>query len=163
MANTGDLAARSRLRPFRVRAESLEDMEMISSMLQDAVVPISEIAFDRRSRRFALMTQRFRWELLAANSTTAGEPGVDAGQFERVFCALRFENVLGVRSHGINLASRGQMLELLSMHLGEKTVDMAFADDKTIRLIVDSIDCHIEDLGRPWPTRHRPSHPDIDG
>jgi hypothetical protein len=159
-------------RAFRVRADSLEDLEIVSSMLQDAIVPIAEIAYQPRDRRFIMMAQRFRWEIAEASGTPTAAPdaapGEDVGdpsasRLQRVLCALRFENVTAVRTHGIDLSARGQMLELLSMHLTEDHLDLAFAGDKTIRLTADSLSCHVEDIGEPWPTSQRPNHPEDDG
>ncbi len=156
MTGSRDIAAITRNRSFRVRGETVEDLEIVSSMLQDAVVPISETVFDPASGRFILMTQRFRWEL------TGGETGTDATDqcYERVLCALRFQSVRAVRSHGIDLSDRGQMLELLSIHLGDGRVDLAFAGKKTIRLSVTDFDCRAEDIGEPWPTTFFPNHSD---
>lgn len=159
-------------RAFRVRAETLEDLEIVSSMLQDAIVPISEITFQRRDRRFVLIAQRFRWEL-AATVTIATPPAHQknkddaeddpaASRLERVNCALRFENVTAVRAHGIDMSARGQMLELLSIHLSDDHLDLAFADNKTIRLAAKPLSCHVEDIGEPWPTSLRPIHPEDD-
>ena len=158
-------------RAFRVRAESLEDLEIVSSMLQDAIVPIAEIAYQRRDRRFIMMAQRFRWEIAEASEIPVAVPDVAPGEdvddpsasrLQRVLCALRFENVTAVRTHGIDLSARGQMLGLLSMHLTEEHLDLAFADDKTIRLTAENLSCHVEDIGEPWPTSQRPNHPEDD-
>ena len=78
--------------------------------------------------------------------------------YERITCALRFEHVTAVRANGIDLANRAQMLELLSLHLTDGGLDLAFADNKTIRLTISKLSCHAEDLGQPWPTTQRPEH-----
>lgn len=185
MVDSRDIARISGDRAFRVRAESLEDLEIISAMLQDAIVPISEIAWRRSDNRFVLMTQRFRWEKAvrdgamydgpdalgdaprsaeesAADSDGEKDETAPTDWFERINCALRFEKVTAVRANGINLANRGQMLELLSLHLGDGGLDLAFADGKTIRLSISSLSCHAEDIGQPWPTTLRPEHPEDD-
>ena len=154
--NTDRAVERAHGAPFRVRAEALEDLEVVSSMLQDAIVPMSEIRFDAATRQFTMMTQRFRWErVLAAEREPAA-----AGSFERVHCAVQFRSVQTVRSHGIDLADRGQMLELLSIHVTTGQIDFAFAGGKTIRLSVDCLDCQVEDVGRSWPTGSLPQHAD---
>ena len=48
--------------PLRVRVEGMEDLEVLASMLQDALIPISEITFQFESGRFLLVAQRFCWE-----------------------------------------------------------------------------------------------------
>ncbi len=126
------------------------------------------------------MTQRFRWE--RTHRTGAVDDGLDAlgdanpktgdaeddGEakpaewFERVVCALRFDHVTAVQANGIDLSDRAQMLELLSLHVGDGGVDLAFAGDKTIRLTVSKLSCLAEDIGQPWPTLQRPGHPEDD-
>lgn len=183
MASRRDIVGIGADRAFRVRADSLEDLEIISAMLQDAIVPISEIAWRRSEARFVMMTQRFRWEKALRDSAIDDGPDAlgdarpqddgnnernddeNAGPapsdwFERVACALRFENVTAVRANGIDLANRAQMLELLSLHVIDDGIDLAFAGGKTIRLTISGLSCHAEDLGAPWPTTLRPAHPE---
>jgi hypothetical protein len=174
MADTRDIVGIGIDRAFRVRAESLEDLEIISALLQDAIVPISEISFQRRDKRFVLMAQRFRWEKskrdgqedIGPDALGDARPSIDAEEepealesFERVTCALRFEHVTGVRVHGLDLADRSQVLELLSIHVAEDVIDLAFAGGKTIRLSIANLSCHAEDIGEAWPTTLRPNHP----
>ena len=39
-----------------------EDLAVLSSLVQDAVFPASEMRWDRGKRRFALLLNRVRWE-----------------------------------------------------------------------------------------------------
>ena len=52
--------------PLRLIARQAEDVVVLSSLLQDAVFPMSEMRYDRKARRFALLVNRFRWEDRAA-------------------------------------------------------------------------------------------------
>ncbi|MBM85089.1 MAG: hypothetical protein CMM47_03585 [Rhodospirillaceae bacterium] len=158
-----NLVRRDSYLAFRVRAETVGDLEVVSSMLQDAIVPISETIFQPSKHWFVMMAQRFRWEgsptLLPAGGHDEGETDESRVSFERILCAVRVENVTDVRSTGIDLADRGQILELLSLHLAEGHLDLAFAGDKTIRLLTVKLSVHAEDIGEAWPTIQRPSHP----
>ena len=49
-------------RPLRLKALDIEDLTVLSSLAQDAVFPASEMRWDRKARRFALLINRFRWE-----------------------------------------------------------------------------------------------------
>jgi hypothetical protein len=158
MAGRPDIIGLLRDQAFRVRAESLEDLEIVSTMLQDAIVPISEIAYQRWDKRFALMTQRFRWETLSEGAS--GSSATTRPPYERIFCALRIENVTAVQTNGIDLSERAQMLELLSLHVADGILDLAFADSKTIRLSTTRLSCRAEDIGEAWPTTLHPEHPD---
>lgn len=145
-------------RPFRVRAADGDDMMVVSAYLQDAVVPVSEMAYLKDERRFVLVAGRFRWE------TVPDRPPADAeaAPYERVHCGLRFDQVTAVRTRGLDLQERGRILELLSIGYADGIVDLRFAGDVTIRLDVEGLSCHVDDLGEPWPTVFRPGH-DTDG
>lgn len=149
--------------PIRLRAEDDEDLKVISACLQDAIVPIGEMGFDSGERRFVLVVNRFKWE-------TAGQPRpADAGPtaddddlfpYERTHCGVRFEGVTAVKIRGIDLRDRHQMLELLSLEAGAAGVTLTFAGGGCVRLESPRWCCLVEDLGDPWPTANKPTHPD---
>jgi len=142
-------------RPFRVRAEDAEDLAVVSAYLQDAVLPVAEIAYAPAEERFALVAARFRWEKAKRDKVQAegGEPD------ERVHCGVRFEGVTAVRARGVDpKKDRGRMLNLLQIASDGGHVELICADDVTIRLDVRRLACHVEDLGEPWPTVFRPTH-----
>ncbi|MCR9072605.1 MAG: DUF2948 family protein [Alphaproteobacteria bacterium] len=154
------IPGKGRDRPLRVRAEDGEDLAVVSAYLQDAIVPVSEMAYEADERRFALVAGRFRWEI-APDGRTAGKRSEDGdAPFERVHTGLRFEGVRSVRSKGLDRSDRSLFLNLLSIAYADNAVDLIFAGDSTIRLDVDGLSCHVEDLGTPWPTVFRPSHDD---
>ena len=49
---------------LRLKAMDGEDLTVLSSLAQDAVFPASEMKWDRKARRFAILINRFRWEHL---------------------------------------------------------------------------------------------------
>lgn len=155
MTLSPDLAARDR--PFRVRAQDTDDLAVVSAYLQDAVLPLAEIAYEPAAERFVLVAARFRWEKAVRASVKAegGEPD------ERVHCGVRFEEVTAARVRGADLKTeRGRMLNLLQIAWSDGHVDLICAEDVTIRLDVRRLACHVEDLGEPWPTVFRPTHED---
>jgi prepilin-type processing-associated H-X9-DG protein len=146
-----------RERPFRVRAQDAEDLAVVSAYLQDAVLPVAEIAYEPAEERFVLVAARFRWEKAVRRKVAAegGEPD------ERVHCGVRFEAVTAVRARGVDpKKDRGRMLNLLQIAWADGHVDLICADEVTIRLDVRRLACHVEDLGEPWPTVFRPTHED---
>jgi hypothetical protein len=149
-------------RPLRVRAEDNEDLTVVSAYLQDAVVPVSEMTYEAGEKRFALVAGRFRWEVAPDGMPAKGPVEDQETPFERVHTGIRFDGVRGVRTRGIDRRDRGLILNLLKVAYGEGVVDLVFAGESTIRLDVEGLSCHVEDLGTPWPTVFRPSH-DEDG
>ena len=51
-----------RERPLNLGAYEAEDLEVISSLVQDAVFPVTEMSWRVSARRFAILLNRFRWE-----------------------------------------------------------------------------------------------------
>lgn len=143
--------------PFRVRAQDADDLAVVSAYLQDAVLPVVEIAYDAPAERFVLVAARFRWEKAQPDAIAAksGEPA------ERVHCGVRFDEVTAVKVRGVDpKTERDRMLNLLQIAWKDGNVELICADNVTIRLDVRRLACQVEDLGEPWPTVFRPTHDD---
>src|SRR5690349_1964324 len=127
---------------LRLRAEDAEDLAVISACLQDALVTVADIAYDREARMFVLVANRFRWE---ADTARAGESGV----FERTLCGVAFEAIDGVVYRGFHRSEEDRILCLLAIcpasgpeaeaHGG--AIDLEFAGGATIRLAASLINC----------------------
>ncbi|MGB8623594.1 MAG: DUF2948 family protein [Paracoccaceae bacterium] len=145
-------------KPLFLRAEAAEDLQVISSLVQDAVFPVSEMTWRRDERRFALLINRFRWEdRLAAERR--GRP------YERVQSLLVFSDVLHVASQGVDRNDRDLVLSLLSVTFepGEDCtgrVVLTLAGDGAIGLDVECLDVTLKDVTRPYvaPSRKAPKH-----
>jgi len=137
---------------LKLRIEDADDLPVLASVLQDAIVPVSDMGFLPDERRFVLVANRFRWE--------AGKDSA-SGAYERVNCAVTFEVIRGVRSRGI-AAGDGGMLNLLTVGVEDGAVMLVFAGGGAIRLEVEDIRGHMEDIGEPWPTQSRPRHAEAD-
>ncbi len=137
--------------PLRLAATDAEDIAVLSSLLQDAVMPIGEMAYLQADQRFVFVVNRFSWE-------DAGDERVEGRIYERVRCGITFDRVTGVRRRDLDQRQRKQILELLAVEAGDGYVELVFAGGATIRLDVDAILCHAEDFGEPWPTQWRPEH-----
>ena len=170
------MAASARL---KLRAKDVEDMRVIAAFLQDALVPLKDVVYQRREKRFVMVANRFRWEKVGTSEEVAipaepngsGPPAGDArfedeaarATYERVNCGVRFDKVRNVRVKGLDLRRRDQFLNLLTVDAEPSAVTMVFSDGAAIRLDLSDIACHLEDLGEPWPTRWRPQHRLDDG
>jgi len=61
--------------PMKLRARDRGDLEVISALLQDALVPLVDVTYLRREKRFVLVANRFRWpeaETLGPEAETLG-------------------------------------------------------------------------------------------
>lgn len=138
-------------RPLKIKALDQADLTVVSALLQDALVPVSDMAMIDAERCFVLVANRFRWE---CPSSTVEEREV----WSRTNAGIRVAGVGRVRYRGFSLAERGRILDLLAIAVEEGAVTLSFADGAAIRLEVDRIEVTVEDFGEPWPTTHRPSH-----
>lgn len=149
--------------PIKLRAEDGEDLTVISACLQDAILPIGEMCFEPAAQRFVAVFNRFCWENADGGGGRNGLNGFRADDdhlfpYERVQCGVRFEGVAAVKTRGLNLKDRGQILELLSVAPTEGGVLLTFAGGGAVRLEASSWRCVVEDFGEPWPTSSRPCH-----
>jgi hypothetical protein len=138
-------------------------LEVISACLQDALVPVRDLAFVADERAFLLVANRFRWES-GVPSDGAGKPPADrAGAgFERILCGVAFAEVTAVSYRGFRRSEDQRILSLLAIRpetgAGGSAVQLEFAGDAAIRLEIARIAVRLKDLGEPWPTAWRPGH-----
>lgn len=142
---------------LKLLALDVEDLQVVSAHLQDAVGRIGDIAFDRAARRLVLVLNRFDWG-------SAGDKP-QSREFERRQCGLRFDKVKAVRSRGIDRTKPGEVVSLLAIGFDETeapsgTVTLYFSGGPQLAIDVECIETELRDLGAAWKTGHRPEHPD---
>lgn len=135
---------------LKLIARDEDDLDVLSTVLQDALIPVSEMAYLPEERRFVLVANRFRWE---------APPGRPRVNFERRLTGLSVDGVTTVRRRGFSLAEPDRILALLAIRRVEGALQLEFARGAAIRLETSEILCHLDDLGEPWPTRWQPRHP----
>jgi hypothetical protein len=139
---------------LKLRAEDAEDLQVISSNLQDAMVAVGDMTLLTDQRRFALVANRFCWE----------RPAAADGSFTRSHSLLIVDGVTRAAMQGIERHRPERVLSLLAVEAGKRPdgagdfMLLVFADQAAIRLEVDRVLCHLEDVGEPWPTRWKPAH-----
>lgn len=173
---------------LKLRAHDATDMDIVASVLQDALVPLTEATFVRRDRRFVMVVNRFMWEGVEAAEREAAEradrtaaagrpePETDADDeerrardaafheagprptYHRTHCGVTFDKVEAVKIRGIDQSDRNQILNLLTIATEPKRIELHFSDGGRILLAVSAVRCHLEDFDEPWPTWSRPDH-----
>ena len=136
---------------LRVRAIEASDYEVLAACLQDALMPLSEMGFQPKERRFVAVFDRFMWEHCAAHAAARRPAFV-------VQAALRVEGVRAARARGIDLKAKGRLLELLTLGFDEGALSLVFAGGGVIRLEGERLVCVVEDLAEPRPARAAPRH-----
>ncbi len=137
---------------LKLLIEDADDLAVAATVLQDAIVPAADIAYLPEDRRFVFVANRFCWE--GAPEDKARAP------FERVNCGVTFDGIRAVRSREIDPGGTG-MLSLLTVGVDADAIMLVFAGGGAIRLEVDTIRGHMEDIGEPWPTQSRPRHVEV--
>ena len=144
--------------PLRLVAQDAEDLKVVSTLVQDAVLPVTEMTYDPKRRRFALMLNRFRWE----DRSQAEQVG---RAYERVRSVLVVEDVRKVQSFGFDRADKDLVLSLLSMSFepgedGTGRLTLVLAGDGAIALDVETLDLRLDDVTRPYraPSGKVPQH-----
>ena len=144
--------------PLRLIAQDAEDLGVISTLVQDAVLPVTEMTYDPKRRRFALMLNRFRWE----DRAQAEQVG---RAYERVRSVLVVEDVRKVQSFGFDRTEKDLVLSVLSMSFepgedGTGRVILTLAGDGAVALDVETLDVRLDDVTRPYraPSGKVPTH-----
>lgn len=144
--------------PLRLVAQDAEDLKVISTLVQDSVLPVTEMKFDARQRRFALLLNRFRWE----DRVEAERVG---RSYERVRSLLVVEDVRKVQSMGFDRGDADLVLSLLSMEFtpgedGTGQLNLTLAGDGAIAIEVEALDIRLDDVTRPYraPSGKLPKH-----
>ncbi len=146
--------------PLRLRAETVEDLPVLSALVQDAVAQSSEISWMPKHHRLALLLNRFRWE----DRETAERQG---RPFERVQSVLVIDGVEKVEASGLDPADKSLVMSLLSLEFepgadGAGAVMLVFSGDGAIRAGVECLDIRLQDVSKPYLARARtaPYHPE---
>ena len=139
---------------LKLRARDEQDLQVLAACLQDALVPVADMLYEPSLGRFAMVVNRFMWEVPAQ----AGEGGRPA--HARVHGVLAIHEVASVRFRGIDRNDPDVPLSLLTMRLQDGCIHLEFAGGGTIRIAIGDIHLYLEDVGEPWPTVWRPEHPD---
>ena len=141
--------------PLNLGAMDPEDLQVVSSLSQDAVFPITEMVWRPGERRFAILINRFRWE----------DQGRTRHAPERVQSLLVIDNVLRVASQGIDRSDRDTVLSLLSVTFepgeeGSGHLILTLAGDGAIRLEIEALEVTLKDVTRPYraPSGKVPKH-----
>ncbi|MBF9049771.1 DUF2948 family protein [Roseobacter sp. HKCCD9010] len=142
--------------PVALKALDGDDLQVISALVQDAVFPITEMTWDRKKRRFAVLLNRFRWE-------DRGRKGAP----ERVQSVLVFEDAMAVANQGIDQTDRDMVLSLLALEWapgedGTGRITLVLAGDGAVAIEVEALEVTLKDVTRPYiaPSGKAPDHPE---
>lgn len=147
------------MEPLKFVALDRDDLEVISTHLQDAIVKVADVTWRPQEHRIVMGLSRFDW------LSAAAEPP----EYRRCRAALRFERVNACKCKHVDPAVKAEVLNLLAIEFEETdapagVVTLFFSGGGALRLEVECLEAELADLGPSWPTDTRPAHiDDADG
>ena len=143
---------------LNIGAFDKSDLEIISSLLQDSILPASEIQWYPNSSKLALLVNRFRWE----------DKDIELSQgktVERVQSLLMISHVKSVSSSGFSPKQKDKVLSILSISFdgddgGFGNVLIILSGYGSIRVGVDVLEINLRDVTMPYiaPSGRFPWH-----
>lgn len=136
-------------KPLKILAHDREDLEVISVFMQDALIPLTGMDFDKGAGIFKICASRYRWDLQLKGDKSC----------ERIHAGLSFHSVEGVSFKGFSRTeNQAHSLELLAVQYEAPYIYLTFAADASVRLKVKEINVRLKDVDDAWPVMHRPEH-----
>jgi hypothetical protein len=134
-----------------------EDLAVVSTHLQDAVVKTSEVLWRPQEQRVVVALNRFDWEAAQASPP----------EYRRRRAALRFERVLSCKGHEVSPPGEDAVLNLLDVEFSETNppsgvVMLIFSGGAALRLEVECLEAELVDLGPIWTAVARPAHAEVE-
>jgi len=141
------------MEPMKFVALDRDDLEVVSTHLQDALVKVSDIIWRPQEKRLVVSLSRFDWV-----SSQAEKP-----ELRRCQSALRFDRVNSCKCRCVNPAGKDDVLNLLAVEFTETdppagAVTLMFSGGGALRLEVECLEAELTDLGPAWPATERPLH-----
>jgi hypothetical protein len=143
------------MEPVKFIALDPEDLEVVSTHLQDALVKVADVIWRPQENRLVIALSRFDW--LAAEGTRP--------ELRRCRSALRFERVNSCKCRSVNPHGKDDVLNLLAVEFSETdapagVVTLTFSGGGALRLEVECLEVELADIGPSWPAGVRPIHRD---
>ena len=143
---------------LNIGAFDTSDLEIVSSLIQDSILPTSEIKWLANSYKLALLINRFRWEdkRLAISQRR---------NLERVQSLLMISNIRAISSNGFSPKQKDKILSILSISFdgiegGAGNILIVLSGNGGIRVEVDALKINLRDVTMPYsaPSGLSPEH-----
>ncbi len=136
---------------LKIKAETLEDIEIMSALLQDALVPSVGLVHDLISETFTMVLYRYH----RASSSSTPDNNL------RIISHLHIPKISHLQRYSIDASNPEEQLVLLTLSQERDTLVFTFAGDKALRLITCQTPLYLTDTETCWPTVFTPHHPAI--
>ena len=149
--------------PARVAMEQLklialdeEDLSVVSSLLQDAVLRVADMTYVPAQKRFAAVLNRFDWEKAVTDGGKDYSPAPGGAPIRPRVQRPAQECEAGSQTIGYCRCWRSASSRLSRRRAMSRST---FSGDASIQLKVECIEAELRDLGPAWRTHFKPLHP----
>ena len=139
------------LKKIHLYGSDVEDYEVLSSLIQDAAIPTSEMKFDKVEKKFFLVCSRFSWESKLQNKGN-----------KRIVSGICFDNVIEAKKKNFPPLHSENILNFLTLKKMPDFVEVIFSNNILLKLEGNNISFRIDDLNKEWPTIFSPNHKKLD-
>ena len=143
---------------LKLKATDDDDLEVFSTVLQDALMPLSEVTFLKEENRFAALFHRYCYEQM---------PDMVTGDnLMQVECALVLDEVSDASAWDLGGLGGGGMGELTTI-VSDKSSDdgvsitLVFHGGGHIKIDAACVAGRLADIGEARPAKGRPRHAPI--
>ena len=147
---------------LRLVAQDEADIEVVSALLQDAIIAGSDMHFDAQNSCFLIVANRFCWERPALADVNASSGGA---VHERALCGLRISHVFDVQKRHWPTDWRAAFFNILALKpvaVSQQddgfVMEFSFSGGPSLRLITEQINLVLGDLDDGRPTNLQPRH-----
>lgn len=121
-----------------------DDLNMLSTLLQDATVLIGDMGYDPEAGQFLFVVAR--------HVTQA------SGEMRRRLMGVHIGEVRQLQRKGFSPKDRDEVLNLLAIRAEGTKLELVFSGAAMVRLECDGINVYAADLGEGWQTHFQPAH-----
>lgn len=137
---------------LKLRAEDPHDLQIIGSLVQDALLPVTAMHYSKKDQVFTVLANRFCWETDPTHHE--GEP-----MYHRIHAGLHFGHIHKIRHQALDHQDPTRVLNLLMVHGDrEGEIHLCFSGGTNVCLHAEKILCYLQDLHEPWYTHQSPDH-----
>ena len=147
---------------LRLVAKDEADIQVVSTLLQDAIIVGADMYYDSQHACFMIVANRFCWERPALDGMNDSNGGA---VHERTLCGLRINHVTAVQKWRWPTDWHDAFLNLLALKLlgvpqqeSGCMMEFSFSGGPSMRLKTKQIDIVFSDLDRGRPTNLQPRH-----
>ena len=154
---------------LRLQAAGQDDLEVLSALLQDAIIPGEDMFHDQGGRRFVMVVNRFCWDQPPVRGVTSEDGGP---VYQRRLCGVQIRGVRAVRQSGMPSDRKSALFNLLAMRADDllamraddagtkdcERIELLFSGGAVLQFDLDGLSVIAEDIETGQPTPNRPAH-----